>query len=64
MVGGASLLQQIRDFLADYRPQRLSHDKAIPAGVLLLSFFLFFGSAGCLCYHHFSLLSVFKLFGQ
>lgn len=36
MVGGASLLQQIRDFLADYRPQRLSHDKAIPAGVLLL----------------------------
>lgn len=36
MVGGASLLQQIRDFLADYRPQRLSHDQAIPAGVLLL----------------------------
>ncbi|UCH87346.1 MAG: CoA pyrophosphatase [Dehalococcoidia bacterium] len=36
MVGGASLLQQIRDFLTDYRPQRLSHDQAIPAGVLLL----------------------------
>jgi 8-oxo-dGTP pyrophosphatase MutT (NUDIX family) len=36
MAGGASLLQQIRDFLADYRPQRLSHDTAIPAAVLLL----------------------------
>ncbi len=36
MAGGASLLQEIRDFLADYRPQRLSHDEAIPAGVLLL----------------------------
>jgi 8-oxo-dGTP pyrophosphatase MutT (NUDIX family) len=36
MAGGASLLQQIRDFLADYRPQRLSQDTAIPAGVLLL----------------------------
>ena len=36
MVGGASLLQQIRHFLADYRPQRLSHDKATPAAVLLL----------------------------
>jgi len=36
MAGGASLLQQIRDFLADYRPQHLSHDTAIPAGVLLL----------------------------
>ena len=36
MAGGASLLQQIRDFLVDYRPQRLSHDTAIPAGVLLL----------------------------
>ena len=36
MAGGASLLQQIRHFLADYRPQRLSHDKATPAAVLLL----------------------------
>lgn len=36
MADGASLLQQIRDFLAEYRPQRLSHDRAIPAGVLLL----------------------------
>jgi len=36
MVGGASLLQQIRHFLADYRPQRLSHDKATAAAVLLL----------------------------
>jgi len=36
MAGGASLLQQIRHFLADYRPQRLSHDEATPAGVLLL----------------------------
>jgi 8-oxo-dGTP pyrophosphatase MutT (NUDIX family) len=36
MAGGASLLQQIRDFLADYRPRRLSQDKATPAGVLLL----------------------------
>jgi 8-oxo-dGTP pyrophosphatase MutT (NUDIX family) len=36
MAGGASLLQQIRDFLADYRPQRLSQDQATPAGVLLL----------------------------
>jgi 8-oxo-dGTP pyrophosphatase MutT (NUDIX family) len=36
MAGGASLLQQIRDFLADYRPQRLSHDSATPAAVLLL----------------------------
>ncbi len=36
MAGGVSLLQQIRHFLADYRPQRLSHDKATPAAVLLL----------------------------
>ncbi len=36
MAGGASLLQQIRHFLADYRPQRFLHDEAIPAGVLLL----------------------------
>ena len=36
MVGGASLLQRIRRFLADYQQQRLSHDKATPAGVLLL----------------------------
>jgi 8-oxo-dGTP pyrophosphatase MutT (NUDIX family) len=36
MAGGASLLQQIRHFLADYRPQRLSHDKATAAAVLLL----------------------------
>jgi 8-oxo-dGTP pyrophosphatase MutT (NUDIX family) len=36
MAGGANLLQQIRDFLADYRPQRLSQDRATPAGVLLL----------------------------
>jgi 8-oxo-dGTP pyrophosphatase MutT (NUDIX family) len=36
MAGRASLLQQIRHFLADYRPQRLSHDEATPAGVLLL----------------------------
>jgi 8-oxo-dGTP pyrophosphatase MutT (NUDIX family) len=36
MAGGVSLLQQIRDFLADYRPQRLSQDRATPAGVLLL----------------------------
>ncbi|KPJ50547.1 MAG: hypothetical protein AMJ38_01680, partial [Dehalococcoidia bacterium DG_22] len=36
MAGGASLLQQIRDFLADYRPQRISQDRATPAAVLLL----------------------------
>ena len=36
MAGGVSLLQQIRHFLADYRPQRLSHDKATAAAVLLL----------------------------
>ena len=36
MAGGPSLLQQVRHFLADYRPQRLSHDKATPAAVLLL----------------------------
>jgi 8-oxo-dGTP pyrophosphatase MutT (NUDIX family) len=36
MAGGASLLQQIRHFLVDYRPQRFSHDEATPAGVLLL----------------------------
>ncbi len=36
MAGGANLLQEIRDFLLDYRPQRLSHDKATPAAVLLL----------------------------
>jgi len=36
MAGGASLLQQIRDFLADYRPRRLSQDKTTPAAVLLL----------------------------
>jgi 8-oxo-dGTP pyrophosphatase MutT (NUDIX family) len=36
MAGGDSLLQQIRDFLADYRPRRFFQDEAIPAGVLLL----------------------------
>lgn len=36
MAGGASLLQQIRDFLSDYRPQRLSQDETTPAAVLLL----------------------------
>ena len=36
MAGGPSLLQQVRHFLADYRPQRLSHDKATAAAVLLL----------------------------
>jgi 8-oxo-dGTP pyrophosphatase MutT (NUDIX family) len=36
MAGGASLLQQIRDFLADYRPRRLSQDRTTPAAVLLL----------------------------
>jgi len=36
MAGGDSLLQQIRDFLADYQPRRFSQDEAIPAGVLLL----------------------------
>lgn len=36
MAGGVSLLQQIRHFLADYRPQRLSHDEATAAAVLLL----------------------------
>jgi 8-oxo-dGTP pyrophosphatase MutT (NUDIX family) len=32
----ASLLQQIRSFLADYQPTRLSVDKTTPAAVLLL----------------------------
>jgi len=36
MAGGASLLQQVRDFLADYQPRRFSPHEAIPAGVLLL----------------------------
>jgi len=36
MAGVASLLQQIRDFLADYRPRRLSQDRTTPAAVLLL----------------------------
>jgi 8-oxo-dGTP pyrophosphatase MutT (NUDIX family) len=36
MAGGDSLLQQIRDFLADYRPRRVSQDEATPAAVLLL----------------------------
>jgi len=36
MMGGDSLLQRIRDFLADYRPRRISQDEATPAGVLLL----------------------------
>ena len=36
MAGGARLLQQIRDFLADYQPRRLSQGEATPAGVLLL----------------------------
>jgi len=36
MAGGASLLQQIRDFLADYRPQRLSQNETTPAAVILL----------------------------
>ena len=36
MAGGSSLLQQIRDFLADYRPQRLSQNETTPAAVLLL----------------------------
>jgi 8-oxo-dGTP pyrophosphatase MutT (NUDIX family) len=34
--GGSSLLQQIRDFLADYRPRRLSQNQTTPAAVLLL----------------------------
>jgi 8-oxo-dGTP pyrophosphatase MutT (NUDIX family) len=36
MVGRASLLQQIRDFLADYQPRRLPQDETISAAVLLL----------------------------
>jgi 8-oxo-dGTP pyrophosphatase MutT (NUDIX family) len=36
MAGGAGLLQQIRDFLADYRPRRLSQNETTPAAVLLL----------------------------
>jgi len=36
MARGASLLQQIRDFLSDYRPRRFSQHETTPAGVLLL----------------------------
>jgi 8-oxo-dGTP pyrophosphatase MutT (NUDIX family) len=36
MAGGAGLLQQIRDFLADYRPRRLSQNETTPAAVLIL----------------------------
>jgi 8-oxo-dGTP pyrophosphatase MutT (NUDIX family) len=36
MAGGASLLQQIRDFLSGYWPRRLSQDETTPAAVLLL----------------------------
>jgi 8-oxo-dGTP pyrophosphatase MutT (NUDIX family) len=36
MAGGVSLLQQIRDFLADYRPRRLAQNETTPAAVFLL----------------------------
>ena len=36
MADGASLLQQIRDFFVDFRPQRLSQDETTAAAVLLL----------------------------
>jgi 8-oxo-dGTP pyrophosphatase MutT (NUDIX family) len=36
MAGGGSLLQRMRQFLSDYKPQRLSQNEATPAGVLLL----------------------------
>lgn len=36
LVGEASLLQQIRNFLAGYQPARLSVNEAMPAAVLLL----------------------------
>jgi 8-oxo-dGTP pyrophosphatase MutT (NUDIX family) len=36
MAGEPGLLEQIRRFLSTYEPERLSHDGAIPAAVLLL----------------------------
>ncbi len=36
MAGESGLLEQIRRFLSTYEPERLSHDGAIPAAVLLL----------------------------